>query len=95
MLENEEDEEWEVEMVSVIVEAIGREGNGEDVVHRLTATLALLLRFSPSYDTQLVPLLEVLQSREVLMQKKVRRRGGGCWETMSVKLSGSELLDNS
>ncbi|KAF8221391.1 DUF862-domain-containing protein [Tricholoma matsutake] len=79
MLENEEDEEWEVEMVSVIIEAIGREGNSEDVVHRLTATLALLLRFSPSYDTQLVPLLEVLQSREVLMHKIGKGEGGVVW----------------
>jgi hypothetical protein len=46
------------------------------LVHRLTATLALLLRLSPAYDTQLVPLLEVLQSREVLM-RKLRKEGQG------------------
>lgn len=39
------------------------------LVHRLTATLAFILRFSPVYETQLVPLLEVLQSREVLLRK--------------------------
>ena len=46
-------------------------------MHRLTATLALLLRLSPAYDTQLVPLLEVLQSREVLMSKL--GKGGVVW----------------
>ncbi|KAF8223914.1 hypothetical protein L208DRAFT_1411178 [Tricholoma matsutake] len=96
MLENEEDED-------VIIEAIAWEGNSEDVVHRLTATLALLLHSSPLYDMQLMPLLEVFQSQEVLMHKigkgegegGEKAHGGGCWETMSMKLSGSELLDNS
>jgi hypothetical protein len=82
MVVDEEDEEWEVEMVSAVVEAIEREGSSEDVggcqlhscllffgelthgsfflVHRLTATLALLLRLSPAYDTQLVPRWEAM-----------------------------------
>jgi len=69
MMEGEEDEDWEVEMVSAVLEALGKDGSSEDLVHRLSATLALLLRLSPAYDTHLVPLLEVLQSREVLMHK--------------------------
>ena len=38
-------------------------------VHRLTAALAFLLRLSPVYESQIVPLLEVLQARETLTQK--------------------------
>jgi hypothetical protein len=48
-------------------------------VHRLTATLGLLLRLSPAYETQLVPLLEVLQSRGVLMRKIGKGKGGVGW----------------
>jgi hypothetical protein len=47
------------------------------LVHRLTATLALLLRLSPAYDTQVVSLLEILQSREVLMRKLRKGQGQG------------------
>ena len=46
-------------------------------VHRLTASLAFLLRLSPSYKAQLVPLLEVLQGRAVLRSKLSK---GGCGE---------------
>ena len=47
------------------------------LVHRLTASLAFLLRFSPVYDTQLFPLLEVLQAKETL---KAKLDKGGCGE---------------
>ena len=46
-------------------------------VHRLVAALAFLLRLSPSYEGQLAPLLEVLQSRETLEGKLEK---GGCGE---------------
>ncbi|KAF8073406.1 PPPDE putative peptidase domain-containing protein [Lyophyllum atratum] len=72
-----EDEEWEVEMVSAVVEALERETASEDVVHRLTASLAFLLRLSPAYDEQIAPLLEVLQARDVLRRKLGK---GGCGE---------------
>ncbi|KII86619.1 hypothetical protein PLICRDRAFT_113667 [Plicaturopsis crispa FD-325 SS-3] len=65
----EGDGDWEVELGSAIVEAIGREKGSEEVVHRLTASLALLLRLSPYYETHHAPLLEVLQTREVLKSK--------------------------
>lgn len=39
------------------------------VVHRLTASLALLIYLSPSYDTELGPLLEVLKVKEILKSK--------------------------
>ena len=44
-------------------------------VHRLTACLAFLLRLSPFYDTQVVPLLEVLQAKNILLGKLEK---GGC-----------------
>ncbi|KAI0056556.1 DUF862-domain-containing protein [Artomyces pyxidatus] len=67
--ESEEDGEWEVEIVSAVVEALGTEAESEDIVHRLTATLALLVRFSPFYDAQLVPLFDVLQVQDMLKGK--------------------------
>ena len=39
------------------------------LVHRLTATLAFLIRLSPFYEDQLVPLLGVLQVGETLKSK--------------------------
>ncbi|KAF8158518.1 thioredoxin family protein [Crassisporium funariophilum] len=71
----EEFADWEVEMVSAIVEALDREKENEEVVHRLTAALAFLLRLSPHYETQIKPLLEVLQSRQVLNGKLVKGSG--------------------
>ncbi|KAH8114642.1 DUF862-domain-containing protein [Phellopilus nigrolimitatus] len=67
---NEEGEgDWEVEVVSAIVEALRMETASEDVVHRLTAALAFVLHLSPFYETQLKPLLEVLQVHDVLRAK--------------------------
>ena len=95
----EEDEEWEAELVSAVLEALSKEVQSEEVgvycfslsallnevlrgeycvsVHRLVAALAFLLRLSPSYESQLAPLLEVLQSRETLEGKLQK---GGCGE---------------
>ncbi|KAI1793297.1 PPPDE putative peptidase domain-containing protein [Ganoderma leucocontextum] len=73
----EEDEEWEAELVSAVLEALSNEVQSEDVVHRLVAALAFLLRLSPSYEGQLAPLLEVLQSRQTLESKLQK---GGCGE---------------
>ncbi|KAF8895174.1 PPPDE putative peptidase domain-containing protein [Infundibulicybe gibba] len=63
-------EEWEVEIVSAVVEALGNE-TGEDTVHRLTATLGLLLWNSP-FSESVQPLLEVLEARKVLRSKLVK-----------------------
>ncbi|KAL4080944.1 PUL domain-containing protein [Scleroderma citrinum] len=63
-----EGEEWEVEMVSAILEAINQENTNGDLAHRLVASLALLLRFSPFIE-QLTPLMEVLESRSILNTK--------------------------
>ena len=38
-------------------------------MHRLVVALAFLLRLSPSYEASLAPLLETLQSREMLLSK--------------------------
>ncbi|KAF9005982.1 thioredoxin family protein [Cyathus striatus] len=69
------EEDWEIEMVSALVEALSREKDNEEVVHRLTAALAFLVRLSPFYDTQLKTLLEVLRSREILRGKLVKGDG--------------------
>jgi len=71
----DEEGEWEVELVSAVLEAIGNEVKSEDIVHRLTASLAFLLRFSPVYEAQLTPLLEVLQAKDTLRSKLTK---GGC-----------------
>ncbi|KAH9080432.1 DUF862-domain-containing protein [Lactarius deliciosus] len=67
--EGEEDGEWEVELVSAVAEALANEEESEDAVHRLTATLAFLIRLSPFYQDQLVTLLGVLQVQETLKGK--------------------------
>ncbi|KAF5374136.1 hypothetical protein D9615_008883 [Tricholomella constricta] len=85
-----EDEDWEVEMVSAVVEALGRETTSEEVVHRLAASLAFLLRLSPAYDTQLSPLLDVLQTRAVLKRKLTK---GGCGEDGVVKKDVRKLVE--
>ncbi|CAL1713052.1 unnamed protein product [Somion occarium] len=73
----DEDGEWEIELVSAVLEAIRNEVQNEDIVHRLTASLAFLLRLSPVYESQLAPLLEVLQAKETLQSKLEK---GGCGE---------------
>ncbi|KAG6872374.1 hypothetical protein C0995_010188 [Termitomyces sp. Mi166 len=86
----QEDGEWEVEMVSAIVEALDREVASEEVVHRLTASLACLLRISPVYESQLLPLLEVLEARDVLKRKLVE---GGCGEEGVTKKDVRKLVE--
>ncbi|KAJ7645496.1 PPPDE putative peptidase domain-containing protein [Mycena polygramma] len=61
------DEEWQVELTSALVEALERE-EGEDVVHRLVAALACLLRFMPE-DGQVHDLVQVLGARAVVLGK--------------------------
>ncbi|EKM51910.1 uncharacterized protein PHACADRAFT_262319 [Phanerochaete carnosa HHB-10118-sp] len=72
---SEEDGDWEVEVISAVLEALQNETQSEDVVHRLTACLAFLLRFSPVYDSQIGSLLEVLQAKDTLKSKLAP---GGC-----------------
>jgi len=45
------------------------------LVHRLAAALAFYLRLSPQYESQIKPLLEVLQSRELLKSKLSKGSG--------------------
>ncbi|KAL1722832.1 PPPDE putative peptidase domain-containing protein [Schizophyllum commune] len=85
-----EDEDWEIEMVSAVVEALDKERASEDVVHRLTACLAFLLRLSPFYDTQVVPLLEVLQAKSILLGKLEK---GGCGENGVTKPEVRSLVE--
>ncbi|KAL0581184.1 hypothetical protein V5O48_000874 [Marasmius crinis-equi] len=85
-----EDEDWEVEMASAIVEAVDREKTAEDVVHRLVASLGCLLRMSPFYDSQLSPLLEVLQAKQTL---KAKLRPGECGEKGLEKKDVRKLVE--
>ncbi|KAL1405966.1 hypothetical protein Q8F55_007648 [Vanrija albida] len=57
--------EWEVEGVSALLEAIGREEDA-DVGHRLLVATALLLYLAPSFVDSLQPLLEVLGAKETV-----------------------------
>ncbi|KAG6906202.1 hypothetical protein DXG01_015241 [Tephrocybe rancida] len=65
-----------------------REAGG---VHRLTASLAFLLRLSPVYESQVSPLLEVLQARDVLKRKLAK---GGCGEEGVTKKGVRELVED-
>ncbi|TFK24385.1 thioredoxin family protein [Coprinopsis marcescibilis] len=73
--EGEDMGDWQVEIASAVVEAIDRERENEEVVHRLAASLAFLIRLSPVHDVQLVPLLEVLQAKQVLKSKLAKGTG--------------------
>lgn len=111
--DNDSEGDWEVEMISAILEALRIETSSEDVgkfrcvplfplcllnahvfclVHRLTASLAFFIHLSPYYDTQLKPLLEVLQAQDVL---KAKLSGGadGCGEKGVVKKDVRKLID--
>lgn len=74
---SEEDGDWEVEVVSAVLEALRNETQSEDIIHRLTACLAFFLRFSPVHDSHVGPLLEVLQAKDTLKAKLAK---GGCGE---------------
>lgn len=63
------DEEWEVEIGSAVLEAIGREVESSEVVHRLAATLGLLLVKSPHFE-QLDSLFQVLGARTILQERE-------------------------
>lgn len=60
------------------------------LVHRLTACLAFLLRLSPAYEMQLLPLLDVLQAQDVLKRKLAK---GGCGEAGVVKKEVRKLIE--
>ncbi|KAJ6584791.1 PPPDE putative peptidase domain-containing protein [Mycena capillaripes] len=61
------DEDWQVELTSALIEALERE-EGEDIVHRLIAALACLLRFTPE-DGQVRDLVQILGGRAVVLGK--------------------------
>lgn len=68
------DEEWEIEIASAVLTALGIEEN-IDVVHRFTATLSLLLFKSPHFEA-IVALLEVLDAEGILGAKEELARSG-------------------
>ena len=60
--------EWEVEVISALVEAIDRETD-EDVAHRLLGALGFLIYLSPGYSATIQPLLDVLGARAIIEGK--------------------------
>ncbi|GAA5915800.1 hypothetical protein JCM6882_006099 [Rhodosporidiobolus microsporus] len=62
-------EEWEAEMASAVVEALGKETESVEVVHRLAATLALLLYQSPFFS-EVAALLEVLEAQDIVTRRR-------------------------
>ncbi|KAJ8516656.1 hypothetical protein ONZ45_g6077 [Pleurotus djamor] len=85
-----ENEDWELEIVSAVIEALDRETENEEVVHRLTACLTCLIRLSPFYQSQLGPLLEVLQCSPILKRKLV---AGGCGANGVTKKDARALIE--
>lgn len=69
----EENEEWELEIVVAILGAIERETSSEETVHRLVASLGLLLRLSP-YTEQVSALSEALGTRAMLLEQSVEKK---------------------
>ncbi|KAH9812761.1 PPPDE putative peptidase domain-containing protein [Melampsora americana] len=71
--EHADDEEWEVELMSALIEALKREhqSNSEaDVVHRLVATIGRLDYLSPYHLSSLRVLTETLNLTQILDEKK-------------------------
>ncbi|TFK69555.1 thioredoxin family protein [Pluteus cervinus] len=87
--ESSEDEGWQVELVSAIIEALDREKTSEDVVHRMVASLALLVFLSPSHET-LSQLLEALQAKTILKEKLAK---GGCGPNGVTKKDVRKLIE--
>ncbi|KZV70171.1 DUF862-domain-containing protein [Peniophora sp. CONT] len=63
--EGDEDGGWDVELLSALVEGIRAESESEDVVHRLAASAALLVRLAPDVE-EVKGLCEVLGVEEVV-----------------------------
>ncbi|WVR03495.1 hypothetical protein IAU60_000486 [Kwoniella sp. DSM 27419] len=76
--------EWEVELVSALVEGLDRETD-EDVAHRLLAALGLIVYLSPKYEEDVKPLLEVLGAKAIIQGKA---KG---WKKKDVKKLGEEI----
>jgi hypothetical protein len=79
------EQDWEVEVLSALVEAIGNEAD-EDVSHRLLVALAQVCYLAPGYEGNLEPLLEVLGAKEV-----IRGRMAG-WKKKEVRKLADEVL---
>ncbi|BEJ11187.1 hypothetical protein CspHIS471_0106090 [Cutaneotrichosporon sp. HIS471] len=76
--------EWEVELLSALLESIGREAD-PDVGHRLLVASALLIYLSPGYEDTVAPLLEVLGARTTLLD------AGKRWAKADVRKLADEV----
>jgi len=82
--------EGDVELVCALLEALEREVESEEVVHRLTASLALFLYLSPAYVTDLGDLLQVLGAKEKVLGKLLP---GGCGPAGVTKADVRSLVE--
>ncbi|KAK4688020.1 desumoylating isopeptidase 1, partial [Tremellales sp. Uapishka_1] len=82
--EDEIEAEWEVEVISALIEGIGREAD-EEIGYRLLVAMALLIYLSPGYHESIKPLLDVLDAKGVL-EKKAR-----VWKRKEVKKLAEEV----
>ncbi|BEI80111.1 hypothetical protein CcaverHIS002_0106400 [Cutaneotrichosporon cavernicola] len=76
--------EWAVELLSALLESIGREAD-PDVGHRLLVASALLIYLSPAYEDTVAPLLEVLGARTTLLN------AGKRWAKADVRRLADEV----
>ncbi|GAA5836340.1 hypothetical protein JCM3766R1_003494 [Sporobolomyces carnicolor] len=73
---NGREEEWESELAGALLEALAREEQSFEVVHRLTATLGLLFLRS-HHHAALRSLLQVLDAHETLKSKALLAQNAG------------------
>lgn len=78
------EQEWEVELLSALLEAIGREEDA-DVGHRELVAAALIMYLNPGWEDSVQPLLEVLGAKETI-EKAARR-----WAKKDVRKLADEL----
>ncbi|QRW06303.1 ATP-dependent RNA helicase DHX8 [Ceratobasidium sp. AG-Ba] len=60
-----EDGDWEVEVLTAVLESLSKESDA-GVVHRLVSAFGFIVLLSPWYSEQSGPLLEVLEAKKIL-----------------------------
>ncbi|KAM0753921.1 DUF862-domain-containing protein [Meredithblackwellia eburnea MCA 4105] len=88
--EEKSNEEWEVEVACAVLEALGREKESVEVVHRLSASLGLIM-FKSSHFEAIKSIMEALEAGTVLESKKALAASEGRKEVLSL-LSEVQLL---
>ncbi|KAI8987973.1 PPPDE putative peptidase domain-containing protein [Mycotypha africana] len=68
----QEDDEWEVELCSAIIDALMKESD-EEIIHRLLAALGKFLFLAPQNDSSLCDLLSTLDIKRIIEEKKTSK----------------------